>query len=167
MKCAWRPNFTFFGIFLQFINHFWKLLIWWSRKFYCSQQNNNFKKCLINSKKIPKNVKFGLQAHINMENKMNDLDRSFGLWMGDLWSNAQRCLCIAMHHSPSLSLSLSIYIYRVRLICCRQHFCPRCCRPFFYFVMSKQQIQTVRCLIYIIIYLETKFYIFLNFFTIY
>ena len=36
------------------------------------------KEILKNSKKISKNVKFGLQAHINMENKMNGLDRSFG-----------------------------------------------------------------------------------------
>ena len=34
---------------------------------------------LINSKKIQKNVKFGIQAHINMENKMNGSDRLFGL----------------------------------------------------------------------------------------
>ena len=68
--CAWRPNFTIFGIFLLFIKPLWKLLIRWSRNFYCfycSQQNNNFQKCLINSKKIPKNVKFGLQAHFNMD----------------------------------------------------------------------------------------------------
>ena len=24
LKCAWRPNFTFFGIFLLFLNDFWK-----------------------------------------------------------------------------------------------------------------------------------------------
>ena len=39
---------------------------------------NNFQSGLINSKKIQKNVKFGLQAHINMENKMNGSDRLFG-----------------------------------------------------------------------------------------
>ena len=38
---------------------------------------NNFVKYLINNKKIQKNVKFGLQAHINMENKMNGSDRPF------------------------------------------------------------------------------------------
>ena len=38
---------------------------------------NNFVKYLINSKKIQKNVKFGLQAHINIENKMNGSDRPF------------------------------------------------------------------------------------------
>ena len=62
------------------------------------------------SKKIVKNVKFGLQAHINMENKMNGLDRSFGFWIDDLWSNAQTPPCIAMHHSPSLSLYIYIYV---------------------------------------------------------
>ena len=41
---------------------------------------NNFVKYLINSKQIQKNVKFGLQAHINMENKMNGSDRSFEHW---------------------------------------------------------------------------------------
>ena len=39
---------------------------------------SDFQSGLINSKQIQKNVKFGLQAHINKENKMNGLDRSFG-----------------------------------------------------------------------------------------
>ena len=38
----------------------------------------NFQSGLIYSKKIQKNVKFGLQAHINMENKMNGSDRPLG-----------------------------------------------------------------------------------------
>ena len=41
---------------------------------------NNFVKYLINSKQIQKNVKFSLQAHIIMENKMNGLDRPFEHW---------------------------------------------------------------------------------------
>ena len=41
---------------------------------------SNFQSGLINSKQIQKNVKFGLQAHINMENKMNGLDRPFEHW---------------------------------------------------------------------------------------
>ena len=41
---------------------------------------NDFQSGLINSKQIQKNVKFGLQAHINMENKMNGSDRPFGHW---------------------------------------------------------------------------------------
>ena len=40
----------------------------------------NFVPILINSKKIQKNIKSGLQAHINMENKMNGSDRPFGYW---------------------------------------------------------------------------------------
>ena len=39
---------------------------------------NDFQSGLINSKKNQKNVKFGLQAHINIENKMNGSDRLFG-----------------------------------------------------------------------------------------
>ena len=45
--------------------------------FYCSQQNSSFQKCLINSKKIPKNVKFGLQAHFNIDWTFNGLDLLF------------------------------------------------------------------------------------------
>ena len=69
----WSKKWTFY------YKLFYKSLIWWSRNFYCSQQNNNFQKCLINSKKIPKNIKFGLLAHFNMEITSNGLDRSFGL----------------------------------------------------------------------------------------
>ena len=69
LKCAWRPNFTFFGIFLLYIKPLWKSLIQWSRKFYCFllfTRICDFQSSLINSKKIPKNVKFGLQAHLNI-----------------------------------------------------------------------------------------------------
>ena len=38
---------------------------------------NDFQSGLINSKKIQKNVKFGIQTHINMENRMNGSDRLF------------------------------------------------------------------------------------------
>ena len=41
---------------------------------------SDFQSGLINSKKIQKNVKFGLQAHINMKNKMNSSDQPFGHW---------------------------------------------------------------------------------------
>ena len=40
---------------------------------------SDFVKYLINSKKIQKNVKFDLQAHFNISNKLNGLDRLFGL----------------------------------------------------------------------------------------
>ena len=68
--CAWRPNFTFFGIFLLFIKPLWKSPIQWSRKFYCfycSPGFSDFQSGLINSKKIPKNVKFSFQAYFNID----------------------------------------------------------------------------------------------------
>ena len=39
---------------------------------------SDFQSGLINSKKFQKNVKFGLQADINMEKEMNGSDRLFG-----------------------------------------------------------------------------------------
>ena len=38
---------------------------------------SDFQSGLINSKKNQKNIKFGLQEHINMENKMNGSDPYF------------------------------------------------------------------------------------------
>ena len=38
---------------------------------------SDFVKYLINSKKIPKNVKFDLQAHFNISIMLNGLDRLF------------------------------------------------------------------------------------------
>ena len=70
LKCACRSNFTFFWIFLLFIKMGTKI----QRSEY-----SNFVKYLINSKKIPKNVKFDLQAHFNIFNNLNGLDRPFGL----------------------------------------------------------------------------------------
>ena len=67
--CAWRPNFTFFWIFLLFFKIGTKSL------FFERSRYSDFVPILKNSKKIQKNVKFGLQAHINMENKMNGSDR--------------------------------------------------------------------------------------------
>ena len=57
LKCAWRPNFTFFGIFLLFINHFENH---WSNGGLTQQWNrwiSDFQSGLINSKKIPKKCK--------------------------------------------------------------------------------------------------------------
>ena len=76
IKCAWRPNFTFFGIVLLFIKMVQKLV-----KF----RPLNFVPILINGKKIPKNVKFGLQAHFIIEITSNNLDRRFGLWKCRKW----------------------------------------------------------------------------------
>ena len=44
---------------------------------------------------------------------------------------------------------------------------PKCCHPIFDFSKSKQSIQTVHLVLHINICLETKFYIFWNFFSIY
>jgi len=66
---------------------------------------SNFQSGLINSKKIQKNIKFGLQAHINMENKMNGSDRHFGFWNFKFGPYAYKCTLVTH------SLSLYIYIY--------------------------------------------------------
>ena len=42
-------------------------------------KSSDFQKSFKNSKKIPKNVKFGLQAHFNMEINLNGSDRRFEL----------------------------------------------------------------------------------------
>ena len=70
LKCAWRPNFIFFEICLLFIKMGTK--IQWS-------EYSDFVKYLINSKKIQKNIKFGLQAHFKIEIKLNGSDRLFEL----------------------------------------------------------------------------------------
>ena len=49
-------------------------IVWLSHRWI-----SDFQSGLINSKKIPKNVKFGLQVHFNIEITSNGLDRSFGL----------------------------------------------------------------------------------------
>ena len=100
--CAWRPNFTFFWIFLLFIKMGTKFnglnLIF-------------FVPILINSKQIQKNVKFGLQAHINMENKMNGSDRPFGFWNFKFGPCVFRAKCYRKHISPSLYIHVLYYIY--------------------------------------------------------
>ena len=42
---------------------------------YCDHWISDFQSGLINSKKILKNVKFGLQAYFNMKNMLNGSDR--------------------------------------------------------------------------------------------
>ena len=74
LKCAWRPNFTFFGIFLLFIKLVWKPLFSMLQKF---NKNSGFQTSLINSKKVPKNIKFGLQAYFNINWISNGLDLLF------------------------------------------------------------------------------------------
>jgi len=61
-------------------------------------ENNDFVKYLINSKKFPKNVKFGLQAHFNMKNTLEGSNRLFELWKwkyeGGCTFGAQKRWCI-------------------------------------------------------------------------
>ena len=57
---------------LHFLEFFYYLLRWFESHFFLMVQNfnknNDFQTILINSKKIQKkNVKFGLQAHFNID----------------------------------------------------------------------------------------------------
>ena len=60
----------FFDFFLLFIKMGTKIQ---------QSEYSNFVKYLINSKKIPKNVKFDLQVTLNISIILNGLDRLFGL----------------------------------------------------------------------------------------
>ena len=65
----------FYYLLSHFENH-------WSNGFIVLLSHrwiSDFVKYLINSKKIQKDVKFGLQVDYNMENKMNGSDRRFEL----------------------------------------------------------------------------------------
>ena len=60
LKCARRPNFIFFWIFLLFIKYFTKLLFFSGPEL---SKSNSFVKYLINSKQIPKK-KYLVSKHI-------------------------------------------------------------------------------------------------------
>ena len=62
---------------LHFLEFFYYLLRWIQK--LVEFRPLNFVPILINSKKIPKNVKFGLQAHFIVDITFNGLDRRFGL----------------------------------------------------------------------------------------
>ena len=124
----------FLKFFYYSLSHFenhWSnsFTIWLSHRWI-----NDFQSGLINSKQIQKNVKFGLQAHFNMKNTSNGLDRLFEL----------------------RKLKNKLVVFR-----------QKCNQFIFQFLKSKKSIQTVRCVLHIEMCLETKFYIFWNFFTIY
>ena len=70
LRVTCKSNFTFFWIFLLFIKYLTKSL--YSDRWI-------FVPIWINPKKIQKNVKFDLQAHFNISNNLNGLDRPFGL----------------------------------------------------------------------------------------
>ena len=75
--------------------------------FYCSHQNSNFQKCLINSKKNPKNVKFGLQAHFNMDYTSN-------VQIGRLNIRNAKMSYKHMWGYAYISIVANLYIYRER-----------------------------------------------------
>ena len=73
LKCAWRPNFIFFEIFLLFFKICTKSLFLDRPKtmiLYLSKKN---------SKQFPKNTKFDLHAHFDMKIMLSGSDRLFGL----------------------------------------------------------------------------------------
>ena len=129
--------------------------------FYCLASHrwiSDFQSGLINSKQIPKNVKFGLHADINMENKMNGSDRLFGFWKIKNGVAALRAKCLWKHISLPLSLSLYIYIGGFQ---CLIFIIPHHTSYFMSsFLKSKLSIRTVQYNIYTKICMEMKFYIF-------
>ena len=66
----------FFYYLLSYFKNRWSngFTVWLSHRWI-----SDFQSDLINSKKIPNNVKFGLQGHFKMENTSNGLDRHFRL----------------------------------------------------------------------------------------
>ena len=112
-------------------------------------------------KKFKKNVKFGLQRDFNMEIMFNGSDWKFELRIcrnkRDVWDNPY----IAMYHSPSLSLSLYIYSDTMVLVQVRMQRYLYIISPIRKF---KHPIRTVEYDLHIEISLETKFYIFFEFF---
>ena len=73
--CLDTKFYIFWNFFTIFLDLF-KIAIFYGP--YLSKKQR-FSIDLKNIKKIPKNVKFGLQTHINMDNMMNGLDQLFGL----------------------------------------------------------------------------------------
>ena len=66
-------------------------------------------KIVKNSKKIPKNIKFGLQAHFNMEIMLSGSD-----WLFELWKRKYNTWDIMRHLNPSLGENLGPTFYKFR-----------------------------------------------------
>ena len=80
---------VFFGIFLLFIKMFCKIVVFNDPQvFLLFIKIRNFQTIIINSKKIPKNVKYVLQSYFNIEITFSGLDRLFGAtnWFCDFQS---------------------------------------------------------------------------------
>ena len=68
----------------------------------------DFQKSFKNNKKISKNVKFGLQAHFNMENMLSTWNRQFEFWKRKLEREVKTRFTSQL---TIVTLSLYIYIY--------------------------------------------------------
>ena len=79
----------------------------------------DFEKSFKNSKKIPKNVKFSLQAHFHMKNTLSTWNRQFEFWKRKNERGVKRVFTpqLTIVH---LSLSLYIYMSKTRVCCAHQ-----------------------------------------------
>ena len=73
-------------------------------------KNRDFQKSERNSKIFPKNVKFDLQTHFNIEITLNGLDSSFEAYPIGFGIDVIQAHMTPMSYQPD-SLSLYIYIY--------------------------------------------------------
>ena len=139
----WRTHLTVWIDFLDFKN--WKM----NWLYFCRNTTESILAIL--------QVKFGLQAHFNMENTSNGLDWLFGLRK----LKNELVVFRPKYNQKHISHTI-IYIYRERERMANiQSIVPElpCNQVVFQFSKSKKSIQTVRNL-YIKMFLETKIYIF-------
>ena len=106
--------------------------------------------------KFLKIVKFGLKVQFNMEINLNGLDRRFELWNWRYRREVKYFLYFEKYRSPTIIITITITII---IIIIREGFQLHPMLTKF-----KQSIQTVQLDGYVKIYLQIKFYIFLNFF---
>ena len=108
----WAPYWNVLGDqILHFLEFFYYLLSHfenrWSNGFtiwLSHHRISDFQSGLINSKKFQKNVKFGLQAHFNMENMLSWSDQLFELRKLKNELDVFRPPCYRKHISHSFSL---------------------------------------------------------------
>ena len=151
---------NFLEFFYYLLSHFENC---WSNDGLTKQWNrwiSDFQSGLINGKKIPKNVKFGLQAHFNMENTSNGFNRLFRIRK----LKNELVVFRPKYNWKHISYTPHIYIYRWTWL---SHGAKCICTPRHIFI-SKVQLTDPnhsKCSPYWNV--ETKFYIFWNFLTIY
>ena len=112
IKMCLETKFYIFWNFFTIFKRFLKISFWYEQclnskitveKLFILK--TDFQKSFKNSKKIPKNIKFGLQAHFNMENMLSTWNRQFEFWKHENQSVARRAWCNRLY----ISLSLSLY----------------------------------------------------------